>query len=600
MIMKISKNKKIIVLYRGKDVARHVSTLLAIIVFATLSCTRIYDNIEKFVDGETIYAERLDGIIRVQVGYERVEIDLLKAGRIPSSQIRTVKAAKTVIECPDFTEPDHRRVIDSVCSWVNVTGLTQLKNYRLTIYTEDNFGNRSMPFTTDVRPYTADNFNMLELQPPRVTGSSSAALVEWRQRLSGNTYTMYRYRWEYRDRDGALHTGGGKGDMPNVFVQNVNRATDIPITFTSRIVPNLSNFNGTYTAILDSVDWQTTYTFRIPENADAIFLLAPAVDNQLKIGDSPTTFSWTKADLAGGYTLKISDNPAFQGNVYTVVVGDVDEYVMTEEEGNAVFNQFNDKTRRSIYLHWTITPTVENASNATFTRRMIAVLPGSRSLQARCAAIGGCVGLWEFNDVANLEKATIGKKLTGYNTRTIHTLGTPSLQEITPVAGFDVIDGAVNILTARNHFLCDHGIPPNTDNGLVGEYTLLYDVSVPSADTYPFLNTHPANGTGAAINLNSNGMFNGFTGGNAVALRTWYCVAITLKAPDELRAYINGAMSSHSGAANDVYKLKPEGFLFFGQGSVEFNITGRRLQISSLAVFNKALTAEEVQSLGGL
>jgi hypothetical protein len=49
----------------------------------------------------------------------------MEAGRIPSSQIHMGKAKKTVIECADFTEPDHRRVIDSICSWVNITGLTQ-------------------------------------------------------------------------------------------------------------------------------------------------------------------------------------------------------------------------------------------------------------------------------------------------------------------------------------------------------------------------------------------------------------------------------------------------------------------------------------------
>jgi hypothetical protein len=105
--------------------------LLTVLLTAFASCSDIYDNIEDYVNGEKVYADKLDGIIRIQVDYERVEIDLMTAGRIPSSQIIMGKAKKTVIECEDFAEPDHRRVIDSVCSWVNITGLTQLKLYQL-------------------------------------------------------------------------------------------------------------------------------------------------------------------------------------------------------------------------------------------------------------------------------------------------------------------------------------------------------------------------------------------------------------------------------------------------------------------------------------
>jgi hypothetical protein len=91
------------------------SVFLALIVAVAMSCSNDNNSVEDVeVDG-------LDGIINVQIGYERVEIDLLKAGRIPASRIFTTKAKKTVIECPDFTEPCNRRVIDSICSWVNVT-----------------------------------------------------------------------------------------------------------------------------------------------------------------------------------------------------------------------------------------------------------------------------------------------------------------------------------------------------------------------------------------------------------------------------------------------------------------------------------------------
>jgi hypothetical protein len=171
--------------------------LLTVLLTVFTSCSDIYDNITEYVKSKKVYADKLDGIIRVQVGYERVEIDLMRAGRIPASQISMGKAKKTVIECEDFTEPDHRRVIDSVCSWVNISGLTQLKTYQFTIYTEDEFGNRSMPLIAAARPYTSENRDALDLLPPVITESTSAALLEWKDRLSYKVYDFFRYRYEY-------------------------------------------------------------------------------------------------------------------------------------------------------------------------------------------------------------------------------------------------------------------------------------------------------------------------------------------------------------------------------------------------------------------
>jgi hypothetical protein len=175
----------------------------------------IYDSVEKFVDGEVVYIDKLDGIKKVQVGYERVEIDLLEAGRIPASQIRMTKATKTVIECPDFTEPGNRRVIDSICSWVNVTGLTQLKNYELTIYTEDEFGNRSLPMKTSVKPSTEENLNSIEITPPSISASSSSAQIEWLEGYIGGDASgvqlrmaIYQQGWRCNSRRGRGRRGG--------------------------------------------------------------------------------------------------------------------------------------------------------------------------------------------------------------------------------------------------------------------------------------------------------------------------------------------------------------------------------------------------------
>ena len=337
-----------------------VTLVLTIVVVLTVSCSRIYDNVEKYAGSETIYADRFDGIIRVQVGFERVEIDLMRAGRIPASQIRMGKATKTVIECADFTETGNRRVIDSIASWVNVTGLTQLKNYELTIYTEDNFGNRSIPLTASVRPFTEENLNALELIAPTIIESTSAALVEWNEPVSALTQTVYRHAYSYADRNGVVRTDTVKGDVPSFFLENIEKGIEIPVTLTCWTIPTLSNFNGTYTPILDTVKWKTTLRLRISENAETVIFLktpAPAIivdresDNFV-----PVLFSWIKLQEIDKYSLKISTNSNFPNDAtYTINVGNVDEYIMNADMINGIKSlpQMNQLINQ---LFWTVVP----------------------------------------------------------------------------------------------------------------------------------------------------------------------------------------------------------------------------------------------------
>ncbi|MEN6454313.1 MAG: hypothetical protein ABFD10_08635, partial [Prolixibacteraceae bacterium] len=70
--------------------------VFAVAALCFASCEGQYDNIEKYA-GEVIYPARFDTIFG-HIGYERVEIDLMKAGRIPSSQLHLGKASKTVVE----------------------------------------------------------------------------------------------------------------------------------------------------------------------------------------------------------------------------------------------------------------------------------------------------------------------------------------------------------------------------------------------------------------------------------------------------------------------------------------------------------------------
>src|SRR5690606_9358937 len=123
------------------------------------SCSGMYDTLDDY-SGEVVYPAKYDTIIG-HVGYERVEIDLMKAGRIPSSEIKMGKAKKTIIEY------DGQVIrLDSLVSWVNITGLDQPKLYRFKIYTVDEFDNASVPRKSRLFPTPQQTWKIWPLPHP--------------------------------------------------------------------------------------------------------------------------------------------------------------------------------------------------------------------------------------------------------------------------------------------------------------------------------------------------------------------------------------------------------------------------------------------------
>ncbi|HLU94999.1 MAG TPA: hypothetical protein VKZ54_12770, partial [Membranihabitans sp.] len=117
---------------------KNILLLLFTYLMVLSSCEDIYDKQAEF-EGEVVYPAKYDTIIGL-IGFERVELDLLKAGRIPSDQINLGKARQTRIEYDEEV-----MTIESLVSYVNITGLEQSKLYRFKVYTIDEFGNESVP-----------------------------------------------------------------------------------------------------------------------------------------------------------------------------------------------------------------------------------------------------------------------------------------------------------------------------------------------------------------------------------------------------------------------------------------------------------------------
>jgi len=231
--------------------------LVLIIAAAALfaaSCVGEYENIDKYA-GETVYPAAFDTII-AHIGYERVELDIWKAGRLSESKMKLGKAKRTIVEYDDQQFP-----IDSICSWVNVTGLNQSKMYRIKVYTEDEYGNYSVPQTMAIIPYTSADRDRIEFAPPRLSMSTVSLVAEWSvSTLNSVLMDYYGLSWSYQDEAGQTQSGSTKGTR--FFATNFTPSSNASVEVTYKIVPRLSDASGT--RILDTVYVTRTIEAQLP------------------------------------------------------------------------------------------------------------------------------------------------------------------------------------------------------------------------------------------------------------------------------------------------------------------------------------------------
>lgn len=215
------------------------------------SCDGMYDSLEEY-SGELVYPAKYDTIVG-HIGYERVEIDLMRAGRIPSSQVRLGKAKKTVIEYDDQII-----TIDSLVSWVNITGLTQTKLYRFKIYTIDEHHNKSVPQEIALIPFTEGDLNALVLNSPRTLMSPTSAVIDWPNGLSSVLLNYRSLAFTYTDADGTVRQGE-RGEDSRFFVANLSPGTEVTIEVVYKVIPKVNNV-----PIIDTVTVVKPLRFTLP------------------------------------------------------------------------------------------------------------------------------------------------------------------------------------------------------------------------------------------------------------------------------------------------------------------------------------------------
>ncbi|MDR1896154.1 MAG: DUF4998 domain-containing protein [Prevotellaceae bacterium] len=349
---------KKIILVKKHAVHKLLAACCTVILSSILyvSCGDIYDNIKEFSVEEIVYPAHFD-TIHGKVGYERVEIDLSQYGRIPSSQMNLGKAKGTLIEYDD-------KVItfDSVCSWVNITGLTQSKLYRFKVYTIDEHKNRSTPKEIALTPYTADDESALALPSPLFIESTTMALVEWRNSVSNELFDFLSYEYSYKDKNGNTKSGSGVGDLPSFFIEDVEWGKVVQVTMVNKVLPKLLN-----RPIMDTVTWTYQLEFAVEGSQKAIFLDLPAGGVTLGVNTFPHTFIWKRGEGINDYSLMLSTQSTFpEGATTTIHVGNTDRYEVQREE---VVEVLKSSVYSKAPFFWKVIPADNNPDVITQARQ---------------------------------------------------------------------------------------------------------------------------------------------------------------------------------------------------------------------------------------
>jgi hypothetical protein len=163
------------------------------------------------------------------------------------------KSKKTIVEY------DNKQiVIDSVVSWVNVQNLTLSKLYRFKVYTEDEFGNKSVPQEIALIPYTQTELSTIAVQSPRVLASPTTAVLDWTSNMSSILLDYYQLHYSYTDNTG-VDREGERQENPRIFAGNLSPGQQVVIDVDYRVVPKV---NGE--PILDTVTLNQPVVFNMP------------------------------------------------------------------------------------------------------------------------------------------------------------------------------------------------------------------------------------------------------------------------------------------------------------------------------------------------
>lgn len=201
------------------------------------------------------------------------------------------------------------------------------------------------------------------------------------------------------------------------------------------------------------------------------------------------------------------------------------------------------------------------------------------------------VGLWQFDDVANLTKATVGQPLTLTGSQT-------------SVAG-PVEGNMATMVPLGSYLTMNHGISANGGGAMVNEYSLQIDFSVPAINKwYSFFQTGDRTGdadlfvaksTSGERVANSIGTATTAYSANTINANQWYRMLVTAQNGTSIKVYMDGQLWL------DAAGQPTDGRWALGQILDIFQDNDgddADINCSELAIWDKVLTADQVMTLG--
>lgn len=215
--------------------------LSTLIVYYACDDDKMYEKLKEFATEETVYPATFDTIYAT-IGYERAEIDLRRDGRIPSKDMDKGKAKKTVVVYDEDSPSPTVIIIDSVCSYVNVTGLIEPRLYRIKVYTEDEFGSRSIPQEVSVVPYTSYDKEVLVqgVLDPTTSLAPNALVMEWPVGLNTIMMEYHGLSYKYEDQNGEIFSGT-RLNNPRIYSSNLPAGEEVIFDMKYKVLPILDN-----------------------------------------------------------------------------------------------------------------------------------------------------------------------------------------------------------------------------------------------------------------------------------------------------------------------------------------------------------------------
>ena len=196
-------------------------------------------------------------------------------------------------------------------------------------------------------------------------------------------------------------------------------------------------------------------------------------------------------------------------------------------------------------------------------------------------------GLWKFDNTASPLVATVGTNLTLAGTHTT-------------IAGYSGTDNAVRIGPGSNYSVL-HGMPGNGGSAtLVNQYTILVDFRVASLGSWKtFYQTNNTNSNDADLWVrDSDGMIGVGAAGYSIEgaiPNVWHRMILSVNNGSFFKIYLDGRviLNGTIQAVNGRFSLDPRTY-FMSDDNGEDGL----IDVSTIALFNSALTQTEVESLG--